>query len=230
MSPSPGARKGASPCFVCFAGHLEPCWSQPSWGPICHPACAWDGRSCTFLSAPGEARGQGQGFVLMPGPCCVPRLVPHAVPAAASPLVAPSGSSWLFLSFRGMQPSSGLAPLLLRSGGQVQTRSLWLHAQHLHQQRSPLWSWALSVSPNRGHASAVSPWASQDVVALGARWDVMTVEGLLIGEGGMMLLGTLVLPSSHSAGQNAALLRLQLALPWDNAVGCISPCPCSPGG
>lgn len=41
----------------------------------------------------------------------------------------------------------------------------------------------------------VSPWASQDVMALGAGWDVMTVEGPLVGEGGVRLLGTPVLPS-----------------------------------
>lgn len=41
----------------------------------------------------------------------------------------------------------------------------------------------------------VSLRASRDVMAVGAVWDVMTVEGPLVGEGGMRLLGTPVLPS-----------------------------------
>lgn len=46
------------------------------------------------------------------------------------------------------------------------------------------------------------PCPSCDVVALGAWWGAMMVEGALVGEGGGTSLGTL---ESHPGGQNPAL-------------------------
>lgn len=65
---------------------------------------------------------------------------------------------------------------------------------------------------------------SRDVVALGTGRDVMMVEGPLVGEAGVTLLGTPVSPSPILEDKSCSSPP-GLALPWDAAAGCI---PISP--